>query len=118
MNKKSFFRSNIVFLIFIFILWFLISESYVPLETKYQIVQIIKKQDIKEIDRITTNKKTKNFLIGLKNNGNHIEVAGFQGGSKEVGYYPTNINGKNVGVYTKKVNFIWWKIEYINKEEK
>ena len=99
----------------LFLFYYWASNDYVPDVAQYQVNQIIRKHDTREINQVATNRKTAKFLHTLKTSDRCQKISEFQGGTKERGYYVASIKNKSVGIYMqKKSNSFWnWKIKSI-----
>jgi hypothetical protein len=92
--------------------------TYVSYELDYQINTMIKNHDIKEMKRVSDNKKIYSFLLHLNKKDTCKNTSDFQGGDKNVSYYGTEIKGKAIGVDMKKdknIHFMPVSIWRVNK---
>ena len=97
--------------LFLFCYW--ASNDYVPDVAQYQVNQIIRKHDTREINQVATNRKTTKFLHSLKTSDRCQKISEFQGGTEECGYYVASIKNKPVGIYMQKIQFF---LELENKK--
>ena len=111
--KMVIFTCIVAVSLFLFYYW--ASNDYVPDVAQYQVNQIIRKHDTREINQVATNRKTAKFLHSLKISDRCQKISEFQGGTEECGYYVASIKNKAVGIYMqKKSNSFWnWKIKSI-----
>ena len=111
--KLVIFTCIVAVCLFLFYYW--ASNDYVPDVAQYQVNQIIRKHDTREINQVATNRKTAKFLHSLKTSDRCHKISDFQGGTKERGYYVVSIKNKAVGIYMqKKSNSFWnWKLKSI-----
>ena len=111
--KFGIFACIVAVCLFLFYYW--ASNDYVPDIAQYQVNQIIRKHDTREINQVATNRKTAKFLHTLKTSDRCQKISNFQGGTEECGYYVASIKNKPVGIYMqKKSNSFWnWKIKSI-----
>ena len=121
-NEVTIMTRKVKFVIFacivatdLFLFYYWASNDYAPDIAQYQINQIIRKHDTREINQVATNRKTAKFLHSLKTSDRCQKISKFQGGTEERGYYVASIKNKPVGIYMqKKSNSFWnWKIKSI-----
>ncbi|WP_294955636.1 hypothetical protein [uncultured Lactobacillus sp.] len=99
----------------LFLFYYWASNDYIPDVAQYQVNQIIRKHDTREINQVATNRKTAKFLHSLKTSDRCQKISKLQGGTEECCYYVASIKNKPVGIYMqKKSNSFWnWKIKNI-----
>lgn len=94
-------------------MWFFYSFSFVPLIAKYEVNQMIQKHDVQKIKQVAADQKTAAFFLKLKKSARCDAVGDFQGGSANVGYYPADINGKDIAIDMRKKTWFYWQIDKI-----
>ena len=107
-HKLTYIVITIIILLGIYIFC---SETYISYELDYQINAMIKNHDIKEMKKVSDNKKIYLFLVHLNKNDSCKNTSDYQGGSKNIYWYGTEIKGKTIGVDMKKENNFYWKVD-------
>ncbi|RMC52041.1 hypothetical protein [Lactobacillus sp. ESL0225] len=87
------------------------SGSYIPYELDYQINTMIKNHDTKQMRAVSSDKRIYSFLVHLNKKDSCKNTSDYQGGSKNIYWYGTEIKGKAIGVDMKKENSIYWKVD-------
>lgn len=113
-NKRHKFTYIVLVLIALLVsyLWYFFhSELYISYELDYQVNAMIKNHDIKKMRAVSKDKKIYTFLVHLNKNDSCKNTSDYQGGTKNIYWYGTEIKGKAIGVDMKKENNIYWKVD-------
>lgn len=100
-NKKYEFYCTIFTLMLLligYVYLFFSLGTYVSYELNYQINTMIKNHDIKEMKRVSDNKKMYVFLTHLNKYDSCKNTSDYQGGDQNDAWYGTEIKGKAIGV--------------------